>query len=101
MKHVDPISYIYIIRDERIFFKLAKRFYFFIFFSRFSLRYMEIGQSEFVGQRKQSALLDEGYAWEPKTRDFTEFSIKIRKILCFDFSQIYGFLTVRICRSRM
>ena len=37
---------------------------------------MEIRPSEFVGQRKQSALLDEGYAWEPKTQDFTEFSIK-------------------------
>ena len=26
--------------------------------------------------KKRSALLDEGYAWEPKTRDFTEFLIK-------------------------
>ena len=26
--------------------------------------------------KKKSALLDEGYAWEPKTRDFTEFLIK-------------------------
>ena len=26
--------------------------------------------------KKQSALLDKGYAWEPKTRDFAEFSIK-------------------------
>ena len=50
--------------------------------------------------KKQRALLDEGYAWEPKTRDFTEFLIKIRKILCFGFSQIYGFLPVRIGRSR-
>ena len=50
--------------------------------------------------KNEKALLDEGYAWEPKTRDFAEFSIKIRKILCFDFSQIYGFLTVRIGRSR-
>ena len=24
----------------------------------------------------KSALLDEGYVWEPKTRDFVEFSIK-------------------------
>ena len=50
--------------------------------------------------KKQRALLDEGYAWEPKTRDFAEFLIKIRKILCFGFSQIYGFLPVRIGRSR-
>ena len=50
--------------------------------------------------KKQSALLNKGYAWEQKTRDFVEFSIKIRKILCFGFSQVYGFLTVRIGRSR-
>ena len=35
--------------------------------------------------KKQSALLDEGYAWEPKTRDFTEFSIKISKNPMFSF----------------
>ena len=50
--------------------------------------------------KKQSALLNEGYAWEPKTRDFAKFLIKIRKILYFGFSQIYGFLPVRIGRSR-
>ena len=37
---------------------------------------MEIERSEFVWQRKQSALFDEGYAWEQKTQDFAEFSIK-------------------------
>ena len=26
--------------------------------------------------KNEKALLDEGYAWEPKTRDFAEFSIK-------------------------
>ena len=50
--------------------------------------------------KKQSDVLDKGYAWEPKTRDFAEFLIKIRKILCFGFSQIYGFLKVIIGRSR-
>ena len=50
--------------------------------------------------KKQSALLNEGYAWELKTRDFAEFLFKIQKILCFGFSQIYGFLPVRIGRSR-
>ena len=38
--------------------------------------------------KKQSDVLDKGYAWEPKTRDFAEFLIKIRKILYFGFSQI-------------
>ena len=36
--------------------------------------------------KNEKALLDEGYAWEPKTWDFAEFSINIRKILCFGFS---------------
>ena len=49
--------------------------------------------------KKQSDVLDEGYACEPRTRDFAEFLIKIRKILCFGFSQIYGFLPVKIGRS--
>ena len=35
-----------------------------------------------------------------KHRISPSFQLKIRKILCFDFSQIYGFLTVRIGRSR-
>ena len=35
-----------------------------------------MGSSEFIGPRTKSALLDEGYVWEPKTRDFAEFSIK-------------------------
>ena len=46
--------------------------------------------------KKQSALLNECYAWEPKIRDFVEFLIKIWKILCFGFSQIYSFLPIRI-----
>ena len=35
--------------------------------------------------KKQSALLDKGYAWEPKTRDFAEFSIKNSKNPMFWF----------------
>ena len=58
---------------------------FFFLFSRFSLQYMEIGPSDFVGARTKSALLDEGYAWEPKTRDFAEFSIKNLENLMFWF----------------
>ena len=57
MRHVGPTSfiYIYIIREERIFFfKLFERFFFvffLFFFSHFSFRYTEIGPSEFVGVR--------------------------------------------------
>ena len=37
---------------------------------------MEFRPSEFVGSRTKVHLLDEGYAWEPKTWDFAEISIK-------------------------
>ena len=76
----------------------------FIYFYFFLLSLLSsIYENRTVGIRRgknEKVLLDEGYAWEPKTPDFVEFSIKIRKILCFGFSQIYGFLTVRIGRSR-
>ena len=76
--------------------------FFFIFFFPLSLLSSIYGNRTVRIRRgkKQRALLDESYAWEPKTRDFIEFLIKIRKILCFGFSQIYGFLPVRISRSR-
>ena len=35
--------------------------------------------------KKKSVLLDEGYAWEPKTRDFAEFLIKNSKNPMFWF----------------
>ena len=35
---------------------------------------MEFGPSEFVGPRTKVHLLDEGYTWVPKTRDFAEDS---------------------------
>ena len=37
---------------------------------------MEFRPSEFVEPRTKVHLLDEGYTWEPKTRDFAEISIK-------------------------
>ena len=43
-------------------------------FQNFSLQSTEIGWSEFVGPRTKVHLLDEGYAWVPKTQDFTEDS---------------------------
>ena len=50
---------------------------FLFFFSRhFFLIFIEIGPSEFVGPRTKSALRDEGYAWVPKTLNFTENSGK-------------------------
>ena len=81
--------------------KEREREFFFVFFLLSLLS--SIYENRTVGIRRgknEKALLDEGYAWKPKTRDFAEFSIKIKKILCFGFSQIYGFLTVGIGRSR-
>ena len=40
----------------------------------FSLRYTEFCRSEFVGPRTKVHLLDKGYAWVPKTRNFIEDS---------------------------
>ena len=40
--------------------------------SNFSLQSTEIGWLEFVGPRTNVHLLDEGYAWVQKTREFPE-----------------------------
>ena len=42
--------------------------------SNFSLRSMEISWSEFFELRTKVHLLDEGYVWVPKTRDFPKDS---------------------------
>ena len=42
--------------------------------SSISLQSTEFRQSEFIGQRMKVHLLDEGYAWVPKTRDFSKDS---------------------------
>ena len=55
--------------------KLGVREFFFFLLSLLSSIY----ENRTVGFRRgknENALLDEGYAWELKTRDFAEFSIK-------------------------
>ena len=52
-----------------------RKFKFFLF-SNFSLRFTEFRPLDFVGSNTESALRYEGYAWEPKTRDFIENSGK-------------------------
>ena len=42
--------------------------------SNFSLRSTEFRRLEFVGPRTKVHLIDEGYVWVPKTRDFAEDS---------------------------
>ena len=42
--------------------------------SNFSLRSMEIGGSVFIRPRTKDHLLNKGYLWVPKTRDFVEDS---------------------------
>ena len=77
------------------------KFYFYFFSFLLSLLSLIYGNRTvgILRDKNEKALLDEGYVWEPKIRDFTEFSIKIQKILCFGFSQINGFLMIRISRS--
>ena len=56
--------------------KLKRKIFIFIF--SFLLLLSSIYGNWIVGIRggkNEKALLDEGYAWEPKTRDFAEFSI--------------------------
>ena len=47
--------------------------------SNFSLRSTEIGGSVFIWPRTKDHLLDKGYAWVPKTRDFIEDSSEVFK----------------------
>ena len=54
-------------------------FYLFILSLHFFFRFTKIGPLEFVGQRTKVYLRDEGYAWVPETRDFTEDSGKSSK----------------------
>ena len=64
--------------------KKKGRDFFFFFLSLLSLVY----GNRTVGIRRgknEKALLDEGYAWEQKTRDFTEFLIKNSKNPMFWF----------------
>ena len=75
-------------------------FFLFFIFSRFSLRYMEIGPSEFVGARTKMLYSMRATRGNQKHGISSSFQLKIQKILCFGFSHIYGFLTVRIGRSR-
>ena len=64
-----------------------REIFFNLYFLHFSLSSIYENRTVRIRRGKnENALLDEGYAWEPKTRDFVEFSIKkICKILCFGF----------------
>ena len=74
-------------------------FFYFFFFSRFSLRYTEIGPSEFVGARTKRLYLTRATHENQKHEISPSFQLKFEKSYVFGFSQIYGFLTVRIGRS--
>ena len=53
MRHVGLTFDIYITNDKQIFNRKVLFFLFFLFFSRFSLRFTEIGPSEFVEARSK------------------------------------------------
>ena len=60
-------------REER-----CRKFYFLFYFFLLSFLFSIYGNQTVRIRRgkNEKALLDEGYAWEPKTRDFAEFLIK-------------------------
>ena len=82
------------IRGEREFFlkKISLSFF---------LRSTKIGPSDFIGINRKSALLDEGYAWVPKTRDFIENSGKNLENPKFLVFLKFNVLTVRIFETRV
>ena len=60
-------------------------YFFFLFFSRFSLRYTEIGPSEFVGAKTKRLYSTRATRGNQKHGISPNFQLKIRKILCFWF----------------
>ena len=59
--------------------------------SKFSLQSTEFRRSKFVGSRTKVHLLDEGYSWVPKTRDFTKDSSKeFRKSKVSGLRSVHG-----------
>ena len=87
------------IRKSTDFFYEIERFYFlifFLFFFRFSLRYTEIGPSEFVGGRSKVLYSTRATRRNQKHGISPSFYLKFGKSSVLVFSQIYGFLPVRI-----
>ena len=59
--------------------------------SSFSLRSTEIGWSDLVGLRSKVHILDEGYVWVSKTRDFAEDSQEnFWKSIVLGFGSVHG-----------
>ena len=57
----------------------------------FSLRSTEFYLSKFVGPRMKVYLLDEGYVWVPKTRDFSkDSSEEFRKSKVSGLGSVHG-----------
>ena len=80
-------------RRERKFFK-------FFFSLHFFLRFTEIGSLEFVGRRTKVLYETRATRGYQKHGISPRIQVKIREILIFSFSQIYGVLMVRIFRIK-
>ena len=73
----------------------------FLFFSLyFFLKFTEIGPSEFVGPRVKVFYATRATRGYQKHGISPRIQVKIREILIFSFSQIYGVLMVRIFRTK-
>ena len=69
--------------------------YFFLFYSLyFFLKFTEIGQSEFIGSRTKVLYATRATRGYQKHEISPRIQVKIREILIFSFSQIYGVLMV-------
>ena len=60
-------------------------------FQNLSLRFTEIDWSEFIGPRTKVHLLDESYAWVPKSQDFAKYlSKEFRKSKVSGLGSVHG-----------
>ena len=72
--------------------KMRRNIFIFIFiFSHFSLRYTEIGSSEFVGVRSKVLYSMRATLGNQKHGISPSFQLKISKILCFGFLRSTAF----------
>ena len=96
MRHMGPTFDIYITNDKQIFNRKFLFILFFLFFSRFSLRFTEIGSSEFVEARRKVLYSTRA------TRGNQKHGISPSFYLKFGKSSVLVFLrSTTFCRSEL
>ena len=79
---------------------MEKFFYFYFFSFHLFLKFTEIEPSEFVGSRTKVLYATRATRGYHKHGISPIIQVKIRKIIIFSFSQIYGVLIVRIFQTK-